>query len=460
MSGAEWVDRDGHEHLQAADVVLLAANGIGTARLLLASADASHPDGLANSSGLVGRRLMLHPLATVLGIFDDDLESWQGQKGSTIQSLQFYETDESRGFVRGARWALGGTAGPLVAALANGGTWGPGHHRAFRQRFGHTTMWGLIAEDLPDEENRVELSPTMVDSSGIAAPKVVYRIPENTRRIMDWNVERSSESLHEAGAHTIEVNRYPANGHFMGTARMGTDPRTSVVDPWGLAHDVPNLGILDGSVFVTAGAANPTSTICALALRAADHLLEHRARIPVPDHRRPFAVPNAFLARRTPKSGVQRAKNGEGLGEVERERLGALADVLIPAADGMPSARELGIADSLADRVLDARPDLTEPLRRALAEPVTDARARLDALAASDRPALHAVELAVAGGYYLDPGVRERIGYPGQLARPVNALDYPEYLSEGLLDRVLERGFTRRGWAVAGSEPAPSAASP
>jgi choline dehydrogenase-like flavoprotein len=456
--GAEWVDAEGHEHLQTADLVLCAANGIGTARLLLASATGTEPDGLANSSGLVGRRLMLHPLTTVLGIFDDELESWRGQKGSTIQSLQFYETDETRGFVRGARWALGGAGGPLGAALANGGTWGAGHHRAFRERFGHTAQWGLIGEDLPDEDNRVELSPDLVDSSGIAAPKVVYRIPENTRRLMEWNIARTEESLREAGAHAVEVNRYPPNGHFMGTARMGTDPATSVVDEWGIAHDVANLGIVDGSIFVTAGAANPTSTICALALRAADHLVGHRAEFPTPEQPRVFAAPTRAVA--PAFDGVPVSLGPPpGLSDTERARFAALAEALIPAdthgstavragthpAAGMPAASEVGVGGELLDRVLAARPDLAPLLRRALAEPVGEAPARLAALADSDRPAAHAVELAVAGGYYLHPDVRARIGYPGQTAQPASAFDYPEYLSEGLLDRVLERGFAARG---------------
>jgi hypothetical protein len=95
--------------------------------------------------------------------------------------------------------------------------------------------------------------------------------------------------------------------------------------------------------------------------------------------------------------------------------------------------------------VLTARPDLLPLLREALAEPFDDPQSRLATLTASDHRAAHAVELAVAAGYYLDPGVRARIGYPGQLARPASALDYPEYLTEGLLDRVLERGFSARG---------------
>ena len=120
-TGATWIDRDGREHLEAAKVVVLAANAIGTARLLLLSASPAHPDGLANSSGLVGRRLMMHPFANVGGLFDEDLESWQGQFGCSIESFEFYETDERRGFVRGAKWGLAPTFGPINAAPAQPG---------------------------------------------------------------------------------------------------------------------------------------------------------------------------------------------------------------------------------------------------------------------------------------------------------------------------------------------------
>ena len=318
-----------------------------------------------------------------------------------------------------------------------------------RERFGHTATWILLAEDLPDEANHVELSATLADSSGIVAPKVVYRLADNTHAMIDWNVERVRESFAEAGARRTEVTRYRANGHFMGTARMGTDPRTSVVDPWGMAHDVANLGIVDGSVFVTVGAANPTSTICALALRAADHLLEHRASIPTPEPPRSFAVaPTPTPAPATPVAVTPRVT----LDTSARERFAALADALIPAAHGMPGAADVDIAGVLLDRVLAARPDLAPVLERALSEPFTaspdGAQAHLDVLTATDRAAHQAVVLAVAGGYYLHDGVRRGIGYPGQLARTVNALDYPEYLAEGLLDGVLERGCDPRGWAT------------
>ena len=117
-TGALWLDDDGREHFQAASVVVLAANAIGTARLLLLSSSDVHPDGLANSSGLVGARLMMHPFGSVTGLFDDDLESWQGHFGCSIESFEFYETDERRGFVRGAKWGLAPTGGPINAAPA------------------------------------------------------------------------------------------------------------------------------------------------------------------------------------------------------------------------------------------------------------------------------------------------------------------------------------------------------
>jgi choline dehydrogenase-like flavoprotein len=286
-TGATWIDRDGNEHFEPARVVILAANAIGTARLLLLSADSRHPDGLANSSGLVGKRLMMHPFANVAGLFDEPLMSWQGQFGDLIESLEFYETDERRGFVRGARWGLAPTGGPMnTAQPSRAGTqvWGPDHHLHVRSHLGHGANWGLLAEDLPDEANHITLSGTVTDSSGIAAPEVHYSMGENARKMLDFHIERATESLLEAGAHTIEVDRLMrySGWHLLGTARMGDDPETSVLDRWNRTHDVPNLYVVDGSCFVTSSGVNPTSTIVALALRAAEHMVETRFQQQVP----------------------------------------------------------------------------------------------------------------------------------------------------------------------------------
>ncbi len=422
--GAEWIDRDGRAHVQAANVVVCAANAIGTARLLLASAD----DGLANSSGLVGRNLMLHPLVSVVGLFDEPLEGWRAHAGGLIQSLEFARSEPNRGFVRGATWALGSAGGPLRAAFApdGHGRWGEEHHANVRQRLGRTASWVIIAEDLPDPSNRVELSSTLTDHVGLPVPCITYRLGENTRLLMGWQVERARESLAVAGAWQLDVVRHAANGHFMGTARMGTDSKTSVVDPWCVAHDVPNLLVVDGSVFVTAGSANPTSTIAAVALRAADRLVEHRDEVPVPSHHRVVAFsvpsPSPVLPADVPDP-VQLPT------PTERAVLRTVVDELVPAAAEMPSASEVGVCEQLLDRVLSARPDLAAPLREAIAALPGDA---------TGDPRFATLRYVVAAAYYLAAGVHDALGYHPEPATPVRPLEFPEYVEEGLLDHLLE----------------------
>jgi len=288
VSGAEYVDESGATHFVEADVVVLAANAVGTARLLLLSADHEFPDGLANSSGLVGRRLMMHPFGVVTGVFEQFIETWKGNVGSRIHCLEFYETDSSRGFVRGAKWSLSpSTGGPLNAAMptrAGAAVWGPEHHRRVKERFGHCLSWGIFGEDLPDEDNRVELDPELVDSAGVPAPRIAYEISDNSRRLLDFHVERAGEAMLEAGAKRVDSLTLMRNAgwHVLGTARMGEDPASSVVDAWGKTHDIDNLYVVDGSVFVTSGGVNPTNTISSLALRFADGLAERRSLQRVP----------------------------------------------------------------------------------------------------------------------------------------------------------------------------------
>jgi choline dehydrogenase-like flavoprotein len=284
-SGVEYVDRAGREHLVSARVVVLAANGIGTPRLLLLSEQAGHAGGLANRSGQVGRRLMVHPFATVAGVFPEPLRSWVGHAGPKIVSYEFYESDPDRGFVRGAKWSLGGIAGPVGIALTrkDGGApgWGGDHHASMRERLGATMSWGIFTEDLPEEHNRVTLDATATDSDGVPAARVAYRISENTRRMLDFHADRAAESLQAAGATHIhrEVPVRASGWHLLGTARMGEDPETSVVDADLRAHDVPNLYVADGSTFVTSAGVNPTSTVVALAARLGEHLVRTRRAI-------------------------------------------------------------------------------------------------------------------------------------------------------------------------------------
>ena len=291
--GAVYLDRDGVQHLQRAEVVILAANAVGTARLLLLSTSSRFPDGLANSSGLVGRRLMQHPYSTVTATCEESLDSWQGPWGQNIYSLEFAETDPARDFVRGAKWMVMPHGGPMFAVaeyhdahrLAGfDAVWGENFHRAAAELFGRSFTWGIQAEDLPEDHNRVVLDPDSCDSSGLPAARIEYRLSENSRRILDFNVARAVEAAEAAGAISTHVRDiWPTGvGHVLGTTRMGDDPGNSVVDRWCRAHEVPNLYVIDGGVFVTGGSANPTATIMANALRVTDRMIDIRASQEVP----------------------------------------------------------------------------------------------------------------------------------------------------------------------------------
>ena len=129
------------------------------------------------------------------------------------------------------------------------------------------------------------LDERLTDSDGIPAPRLLYKLSENSSRIIDFHQARARESLQAAGAYeTVVAPLIRATGwHLLGTAKMGDDPATSVVDGWGRAHDVPNLYIIDGSIWPTSAGMNPTATIAALALRITDHLIEERRgqRVPI-----------------------------------------------------------------------------------------------------------------------------------------------------------------------------------
>lgn len=285
-SGCIYVDENGTEHFVRGKTVILCANGIGTPRLLLLSADANHPDGLANSSGLVGKRLMFHPFGAVAGLFDEDLGTTHGAWGQQIQSMHFYESDSDRGFVRGAKWGLQPTGGPLGLtrsypwSQSDSPMWYEDFHDTIKGRLGHAPMWSLVAEDLPNEENAVTLSSSLHDSSGLPAAKIEYRTDENSRAMMDFHTARAAESFKAAGAYETVIGPFVRSSgwHQMGTARMGDDPKTSVTDRYGRCHDIPNLMVFDSSTWVTSGGVNPAATQAALALWSCTHLLETRGQ--------------------------------------------------------------------------------------------------------------------------------------------------------------------------------------
>ncbi len=283
-TGVTYYDESGEEHHQRAEVVILACNGVGTPRLLLNSVSARFPSGLANRSGLVGKNLMFHPYALISGIFPDELDGYKGP-GVCIWSQEFYETDESRGYLRGFTFECSRGRGVVGTALTGLGygriPWGSNHHAEYRKLHNRIAGMSAICEDFPEEHNTVSLDPNLKDSNGIPSPKIDYTMSENSQKMLEFAIERATEVLKASGATDILTESPIAHGgwHLMGTTRMGTDPDRSVVNEWGRCHDVRNMFIVDGSIFVTSAGVNPTRTIQALALYVADSMKKRLANL-------------------------------------------------------------------------------------------------------------------------------------------------------------------------------------
>jgi choline dehydrogenase-like flavoprotein len=275
-TGVHFVDRNtGRAEFQGAKLVIIAANGVGTPRLLLAS------DNLANSSDQVGRNLLHHTLVSSEFWVDEPIESHMGYVASLI-GREFAETDVNRGFVNGFQFnCLTGTsaAGEAAAGWVSNAKapWGRGHHDWFEHHFAHGIGVHAIGDDLPNPNNRVTIDPSVRDSYGLPAAKLFYEPGENDRRMMNFMLDRMEDIAKAAGAFDYKATDYrDENGvyrtpawHMIGTCRMGADPERSVVNKWNQSWDVPNLFIVDGSVVATGGVVNPTPTISALALRSA-----------------------------------------------------------------------------------------------------------------------------------------------------------------------------------------------
>ena len=276
-----YYDKDGKEQGQLAKAVIVSANGAETPRLLLASASERHPDGLANSSGFVGRNLMFNAHGVVDGVFEHPLNDYKSVQVSRIIH-DFYESDESRGFYGGggidARplWS----ATPIFHALVGMPRDVPGWGKAWKDEIAHnfTRQMSIVAAttSLAMDRNNITLDPNNTDQWGRPSIRTTYRDHEDDLSMARFLVARCEELQDAAGAQKFwahEVVPTTSGAHLMGTARMGDDPATSVVDRYHRSHDIPNLFICDGSSFVTSGRGQPTMTIMALAFRAAEHII-------------------------------------------------------------------------------------------------------------------------------------------------------------------------------------------
>ncbi|PSP54511.1 GMC family oxidoreductase [Halobacteriales archaeon QS_1_67_19] len=292
VTAAVYATPEGERHRQEAREFVLAAGGIETPRLLLLSESERYPDGLANSSGAVGRYFTDHLFAGVGGTLDR--RTRQNHVGFiTSECHQFYD-DPTRGTEGSAggipEWSGDGPepdsikleflnyAGPSpVERALSAESFGDDLLGELRESYGNEIAMGGLVGQRPRRENRVELDPSTTDDRGNPVPEIHWRVDARTQAGLRRANEIQRAIVDELGADvswTVGPENTGPAFHHMGTTRMGTDPDESVVNPRLRTHDLANLAIASSSVFVTGGALNPTLTIAALALKAADHVAE------------------------------------------------------------------------------------------------------------------------------------------------------------------------------------------
>lgn len=279
VMGVIYFDRQGKEVRQRAKAVVLCANGAETPRLLLLSKSNRFPEGLANSSGLVGRYLMLDSGSFSGGLFGFPLNEYKSVQVTRLLQ-DFYDSDPKRGFYGGGGIDARFDFYPISFAL-NGlpkdlPSWGSGFKQALREYYTHSMFLLSHSTSLPVHANSISLDPELKDAWGLPALRVTYKSHADDLKTMQFLLDRELELLAAAGAQktwSFPVESLTEGVHLLGTCRMGDDPQQSVVDRNHQAHDVPNLYVVDGSSFVTSGRNQPTCTIQALAYRAADKMI-------------------------------------------------------------------------------------------------------------------------------------------------------------------------------------------
>ncbi|SKA39189.1 GMC family oxidoreductase [Consotaella salsifontis] len=280
--------RNGAWHFQKARNVVVSGYSIETPRLLLNSASPRHPDGLANSSGLVGKGLMAHSNDAVWGVMEEEIRWYKGPPSLAVCEHWNYE-DEGKDFFGGYSFM---SQGPLptdfaTSLVSNEGVFG--HElRRWMALYNHMAGLKIVGETMAQDENRVELSDEK-DALGLPIPRVTFSYCDNDKRMIAHARAFMKRMLQAAGG--SDLYETSSTAHLMGGCRMGDDPRTSVVDASGRSWDIDNLFVCDGSLFPTAGGVNPSLTIVANSLRIAERIIELNRRGDLAPIRRGRAFP-------------------------------------------------------------------------------------------------------------------------------------------------------------------------
>ena len=271
-----YADRDGNRFVQKARLVCVAGNAVETPRLLLNSASTMFPDGLANSSGQVGRNYMRHTGALAFGVFEKPVHMYRGMTTpGTVFDEMIYQPE--RGFAGGYLIEAASVGLPFMALMADPTGWGR-EFAELLERYDHMSCVLMNGEDLPREQNRISLHATETDQHGLPIPVVHVEEHPNELAMRDHFFKQVSAINGAAGAEFTHKASTPSATHNMGTCRMSEKPADGVVNLWGQSHDINNLFISDGSQFVTSTCENPTLTIVALAIRQAEHIAAQMGR--------------------------------------------------------------------------------------------------------------------------------------------------------------------------------------
>ncbi len=272
VTGVNYVDRDGNQQLQKARLVVVACNAVESSRILLNSASNVYPDGLANSSGMVGKNWTRHMTGYAYGVFDKPINYHRGTNASGLVQDE-WRHDGERGFAGGYVFGTISLGLPYFSTFVKPGAWGRAHTRDI-EAYNHVAGIFVNGEDMPIETNAVTLHDTERDQHGLPVPNINIDDHPNDIAMRNHSMKRCTELMMAAGAsRVIECPPMPGS-HNMGTNRMSDNPRDGVVSKWGQSHDIPNLFVADGSVFASAGGCNPTLTIVSLAIREAEYIAE------------------------------------------------------------------------------------------------------------------------------------------------------------------------------------------
>jgi choline dehydrogenase-like flavoprotein len=270
-SGVLYSDENGNHRLQKARVVCVAGNAVETPRLLLNSASGMYPDGLANTHGNVGKYYMRNATAYVYATFEDPVNAHRSIVSPALVADEVRH-DPARGFAGGYYMHVFNAGLPIVAGAVKPGAWGREVSRLIEQYDHMMGVW-VCGEDMPRPEARIVLDTSQTDQYGLPIPHITPVTDHRNDAALLSHAKQRVRALFEAVDAKEIWDRGPfANSHNVGSCRMSAEARDGVCNRWGQTHDVDNLFISDGSQTTTSGAANPTLTIVALAIRQADYL--------------------------------------------------------------------------------------------------------------------------------------------------------------------------------------------